>query len=361
MVKSALKEKGAAQEAVQEQEQGQGAALEFAKSRGLSLVHPSDNIIAVLDDAAAMAQRAVLSSASQFSAFMAEANAVCILKTALSDEMMAPIMMLQGNPLAFRTDKDGKGGYPLNVVRDCIIEAVGRGLKPIGNNFNIIAGRCYVTKEGFGTMLAGLSGLHYTIVPGLPRPERGVTVVPVSVEWTYNGKEGRRELSFPMRALGEGGMGVDALVGKATRKARAWLWQELTGSEAPEGDAGESQAQPIRASRLEADAPAALPQGTPAALPEAQAQAETDDLAEAQPAQAQPVQAQAADPWAPITEELRRRACRLTARDIYDYCTATGTAMDFNWMLANLTQVCRAVDVWKAQQAQAAQAAKEVM
>lgn len=348
MVKSAVKEKDAAREAVQEQ--GQGAALAFAKSRGLALVHPSDDIIAVLDDAAAMAQKAVLSSASQFSAFMAEANAVCILKAALSDEMMAPVMMLQGNPLAFRTDKDGKGGYPVHVVRDCIIEAVGRGLKPIGNNFNIIAGRCYVTKEGFGTMLAGLPGLHYTVVPGLPRPERGVTVVPVTVEWTYNGQEGKRELAFPMRALGEGGMGVDALVGKATRKARAWLWQELTGSEAPEGDAGESQAQPVRVSRLEADAPAALPQGKPAALPEA----ETDALAEEKPQAA----AQAADPWAPITAELQRRACRLTARDIYDYCTATGTAMDFNWMLANLTQVCRAVDVWKAQ---TAQAAKEVM
>jgi hypothetical protein len=34
-------------------------------------------------------------------------------------------------------------------------------------------------------------------------------------------------------------MGTDAIIGKATRKARAWLWQHITGQEIPDGDASE--------------------------------------------------------------------------------------------------------------------------
>src|SRR5688572_7293964 len=97
------------------------------------------------------------------------ANAASKLKESLSEDYMKPIMALQGNKLGFKTDKDDRGGYDVKTVRNCLIEAVLSGVQPFGNQFNIIAGNCYITKEGFGFMLSNIKGLDYEIVQGLPR------------------------------------------------------------------------------------------------------------------------------------------------------------------------------------------------
>ena len=46
---------------------------------------------------------------------------------------------------------------------------------------------------------------------------------------------------------------------------------------------------------------------------------------------------------------LRAGRCLVTARDIYDYCMATNTAVDIPWIAANLGQVIKAVQAWRAQ------------
>ena len=83
----------------------------------------------------------------------ATAKSIEVLKTLLTPEYMAPIMNLQGNRLGFKTDKDKSGGYPIDHVKNCLIEAVLTGLQPVGNQFNIIAGQMYATKEGLGYLL----------------------------------------------------------------------------------------------------------------------------------------------------------------------------------------------------------------
>lgn len=164
------------------------------------------------------------------------AKAAGALKKMLTEEYMQPIMELQGNRLGFKTDNDTKGGYKLDVVKNCLIEAVLTGVQPFGNQFNIIAGNCYITKEGFGHLLKNMSGLSYDITPQLPRinaDKTGAAIV-MDIEWNYQGIQRKKSLDIPVKM--NSFMGTDAVIGKATRKARAWLFNTITGSEVADGD-----------------------------------------------------------------------------------------------------------------------------
>jgi hypothetical protein len=164
------------------------------------------------------------------------AEAAAQLKLALTSDYMKPIMQLQGNRLGFKTDKDEDGGYKEDVVKNCLIEAVLTGVQPFGNQFNIIAGNCYITKEGFGHLLSNTPGLEYEIIPQLPRinGEKSSAAIVMRIDWTINGKKETREIDFPIRM--NKFMGTDAVIGKAYRKARAWLFGKLTGMEVGDGD-----------------------------------------------------------------------------------------------------------------------------
>lgn len=172
------------------------------------------------------------------------ANAAGRLKALLTPEYMAPIMELQGNRLGFKTDMDSKGGYKEDVVKNCLIEAVLTGVQPFGNQFNIIAGNCYITKEGFGYLLSNIRGLSYEIIPALPRinAEKTSAAIQMKCEWTMNGITKTRDLEIPVKM--NNFMGTDAVIGKATRKARAWLFNTITGSEIGDGDASEYDGKP---------------------------------------------------------------------------------------------------------------------
>jgi hypothetical protein len=160
------------------------------------------------------------------------AAAIQELRTLLNDEYMKPIMAMQGSKLGFKADKV----YDTQVVRECLIEAVLTGVQPYGNQFNIIAGNAYITKEGFGYLLSKYEGLSYTIVPQLPRISQDKTsaAIMMQIKWKLNGREREQMLEIPVKM--NNFMGTDAVIGKATRKARAWLWSEITGSEVGEGD-----------------------------------------------------------------------------------------------------------------------------
>lgn len=164
-------------------------------------------------------------------------NAINELKTLLTDEYMRPIMALQGNKLGFRTDKDKSGGYPIEVVRNCLIEAVLLGLQPTGNQFNIIAGNTYPTKEGCGYLLNNFPGLKYDLVVSIPRVNEQKTgaAVEVTINWTINNGEKNSKV-VPIAIKMDQYTSVDSIVGKATRKGRAWLLSAISGTEVTDGD-----------------------------------------------------------------------------------------------------------------------------
>ncbi len=164
-------------------------------------------------------------------------DAIGKLKELLTPTYMKPIMNLQGNALGFKTDKDKNGGYDEATVKNCLIEAVLIGVQPVGNQFNIIAGNMYPTKQGFKYLLDNIKGLEYTVTKQLPRikPDNSGAAVVCDIEWSLNkGEKQTKSIDFPIKMNQY--MGADGVLGKADRKAFAWLYNKINGTEIPDGD-----------------------------------------------------------------------------------------------------------------------------
>lgn len=192
----------------------------------------ANETVAALDKAAAnglLAQK----EASQFKRAAMVAGAIAELRSILTPKVMEPFMNLQNTSIGFKTDNPA--GYPVDVVRDCLIEATLKGVYPVGNEFNIIAKQCYITKEGYFHKLRDLQNFHWVETPAIPRNvgENGA-VIKVKLEWTLNKQKSEKELELAIRV--NRGMGADAIIGKALRKARAWLYTTVTGQEIGDGD-----------------------------------------------------------------------------------------------------------------------------
>ena len=156
------------------------------------------------------------------------------MRESLNPEAMNPIMSLQGSHLGFRTDRDEKGGYNMDTVRECFIAATLNGLTPVGNMFNIIAGRFYPTKEGFTYLLNNMPGLAYQIDLSVPVMRNGGAIVTADIRWSYNDSQTQRQTrEIPVRV--NAGMGADAILGKADRKAKKWLFEHITKKPMPDG------------------------------------------------------------------------------------------------------------------------------
>ena len=193
----------------------------------------SNETIAALDT---IASNKELTVGSQFQRAFATATAICQLRALLTPEVMSPIMALQGTPLGFLTDTK----YDVDTVREALIEAVLNGVRPVGNEFNIIANRCYITKAGMKHKLHDIPGLSFSVTCGFPKMSENGAALIVSVDWTLDGKTEHKDLPIPVRV--NRGMGADAIAGKATRKAYAWLFEHITGQNVNEGESGEDKA-----------------------------------------------------------------------------------------------------------------------
>ena len=166
-----------------------------------------------------------------------DAEGISALQLALSDQYMKPIMSLQGTKLGFVTDKDKSGGYPIETVRKCLIEAVFFGLQPTQNMFNIIAGNMYPTKEGLGYLLNKMPSLNYSIVCEITAfsKEKKSASANATIWWKLSGQnENTKIVPIPLKI--DDYTSVDAVIGKSTRKARAWLLSRITGIEVTDGE-----------------------------------------------------------------------------------------------------------------------------
>jgi cell division septation protein DedD len=164
------------------------------------------------------------------------AQAIQTLEEAITPAMMKCIMRLQNSQLGFKTDN--KSGYPEVVVKRCVIAAALRGVTPVGNQFNIISGNAYITKEGFGFLVKKIHGLtDFKISFSIPEMEKSGAVVHFKSVWQMNGLKDSMEGDIPIRI--NSGMGADAVLGKAERKAKCRIYNRITGSELTDGDAGD--------------------------------------------------------------------------------------------------------------------------
>lgn len=164
------------------------------------------------------------------------ADAVALVANFLTPQRMKSIMMLQGKKIGFKTDKV----YDENTVMTCIIDAMMTGVLATGNQFNIIAGNMYVTKEGFFHLLKNHKELEdYDIEPDATtfKQEGGIAVLSCLIKYKKK-DENQKQFKRTYRIKNDARYGsYDAVVGKLERKARKDLYEKLTGIEILDGDA----------------------------------------------------------------------------------------------------------------------------
>lgn len=198
------------------------------------------------------------------------ATGVTTLRKVLTDELMKSVFMpLQGTPLGFLTDRDnakeGPREYPITVVREVLIEALIHGFRPVGNEINIIAGRCYGAQNGYARLVADYPGLtDLQLTPGVPVhiAEKGA-LVPYRATWRLNGVPMELRCEYVKSADGavddtripvkvNANMGADAIIGKAKRKFLKQIYDRLTGSKLSlaDGEAIDTVGEPITEQRV---------------------------------------------------------------------------------------------------------------
>jgi hypothetical protein len=127
---------------------------------------------------------------------LVQSKAIAAIEQLLTPEILQEFMRLMDSPYGFKTDRGSgsanKGAPPYgpDTVRRCLIQAWLSGAKVTGNQFNIIAGNCYLTKEFNRIRILeteGVSNLQLTVGPPQRFGER-TAVCEAMAEWTYFGK-----------------------------------------------------------------------------------------------------------------------------------------------------------------------------
>ena len=211
-----------------------------------------DKTMEAIESIASQCSLEALAEAGAYKRTFLMAAGINALRRTITDKMVDELMNLQGTSLGFKTDKDTSGGYSRDVVKECAIEVVLRGGYWVGNEFNIIAGGSYLTKNFFARKVREFPGLtDLRLCPGVPVAFGDKTcLVPYVATWLLNGKPDSVERKLTKIASGDlderisvrvnSMMGPDAVLGKAERKILAAVYKRLTGSDASDGEAEEA-------------------------------------------------------------------------------------------------------------------------
>lgn len=264
-----------------------------------AVLAPTDERIAKLEDAAKRA--AVIETkygADTIGAALCKANALATLRRLITPEIMQQaILPLMGTRVGFLTDRDNERDsdrYPDGVVKDAVIEAFMAGVPLIGNRFNILGKRFYLTREGVAFKLDRFPGLTYEITPAIPTDERppeyvrmpdgksvlkkGEATVSVSVTWKVAGVDKEEQCRFlSFRVSVNRGMSTEAVQGKAWCRAAKWLWTKVSGYDVAVTD-GEGVTIDAEYSEVK---PAEAAEKPPVRKPAAPAKTESDKVLDA--------------------------------------------------------------------------------
>lgn len=245
------------------------------------------------------------------------------LQQMLTPEVMSPLMYLQGKSMGFLTDKDKEGGYPMEVVRDVICEAAIYGLLPVGNQFNIIKGKCYISKNGAAQLLENLSVRFFDdgIIEKISISDsKKVTAhVVETIEWILNGEKHKDEVEFDIRV--NDGMSAEGVLGKAQRKARMWLFNKITNLGLTDADA-------------EDQVPLDVTEAQQSSLPKKRKSLTAGNVN-------QP------DHISDIRKKIEEKGINITIADIEAWCNATNQPFVASAVNAQFENVSRAVENWK--------------
>jgi hypothetical protein len=233
---------------------GEDLALRTSSTELMARIEPT---LEAIDSESVKLRDLFLTKVARPSDSIRQAAAMQSLRELMTGDVMKPIMALQNNALGFKTDKSE--GYPESVVRDVAITAMGRGAAMTGNRINIISGQCYLTKEYFAEKLdEHLGSANWQFVHGIPRTQRGVVMrrnkstnqyektdgvvgalLDTEVRWRTSRGDDWQTQTLTHALKGDDYATSDAYLGKADRKCGAWLFAQVSGERAPDGDVGE--------------------------------------------------------------------------------------------------------------------------
>lgn len=129
-----------------------------AKTTALTKKRAADGMLAI-QKVAQEVQQEILTSTG-FAQSVAVATGLISIYDAITDDTVAVLMALQGNPMGFKADKT----YPAEVVKQCAVRAVLQGAYLHGDEFNIIAGECYLGQKFFLRKLREFPGLTDLVI-----------------------------------------------------------------------------------------------------------------------------------------------------------------------------------------------------
>lgn len=192
-----------------------------------------------------------LAKSDKFLRPIVQAQALNTLRHDMGPDCLAVVRSMENTPLGFKTDKEG--GYPDHVLRDCVIMAMLDSLGFSGNQFNIIAGQYYVTKEGWSELLEQMGATNAVAYASLPEPG-DVTEAPANsgkkytirmggyAECLFSGKRWRAEMrrsdGFDTRRMISGygrdlAEAMNAIAGKAEATLFKKLYYTISGKPEP--------------------------------------------------------------------------------------------------------------------------------
>lgn len=194
-------------------------------------------------------------TSDDFFAALEVAAAVDALRSYLDQpEIKTRILGLMNTPIGFRTDRDPKlkkwspkeqrevspTPYNYDTVKDCVVEALLRGLGLVGNQFNIIADRFYCTKEGFEHLIKKLDFVtDFRPIIGIPTQKPGGAIIECSATWLKFGKPQSAEAVIPVKG-DEKYSSADQYIGKAQRKFYKRCYEVMSGNFISDGDTDDS-------------------------------------------------------------------------------------------------------------------------
>ena len=188
-----------------------------------------------------------LQAMSDFERMAAMGQGLTQIKAAL-EPLMPKILPLAGSHLGFITDKK----YTPDVLMEAIAEAALRGYRPIGNEFNVIAGHFYAAKNGLSRMVKQYPGLtDLKMRFGVPKKFEGQDmVVHCFGEWKLKGVHDSLDTEIAVSTFGGN---RDAAIGKATRKLLSQIYDRISGGifTTPEGEVGDMDVIDLEAEEVE--------------------------------------------------------------------------------------------------------------
>ena len=180
-------------------------------------------------------------------AAMIQVQAYKALEDAISPEILRDFRLMENTERGFKTDrvagtrdKSGNAVQPYSdqVIKRVIIGALSKGARLIDNEFNVIAGNLYLTKNFYMPRVKRFPGLtELKILWGVPSQSGSGKgwLYPAKASWKLNGRPDSIEClqtkDFDSRIVVRGyeSSSVDEIRGKAEAKLYRWIFERVSG------------------------------------------------------------------------------------------------------------------------------------